>query len=118
VIALVLREGDHGGVALPLTLAASGFGFGYAYSPILSLVLRHVAPEHAPDASGLLVTVVQLGQVVGVATFGTLFLSLVDAADTPPTADAVAVTSAALAATVAVSALLGLRIAATARQRS
>jgi MFS family permease len=113
VIALILREGDHGGVALPLTLAASGFGFGYAYSPILSVVLRHVAPTHAPDASGLLVTVVQLGQVVGIATFGTLFLSLAeDGTGSPPTAHAIAVTAGVLAATVAVAAALGLRIAA------
>jgi hypothetical protein len=67
-----------------------------------------------PDASGLLVTTVQLGQVVGVATFGTLFLSLVDpAAAAGPTAHAIAVTSAALAAACAVAALLGLRMLAT-----
>lgn len=111
VTGLVLRDGDHGGLALPLALAASGVGFGYAYSPILTVVLRHVAPAHAPDASGLLVTMVQLGQVVGVATFGTLFLSLVDGADVHPTAHAIAVTSAALAATVGAASLLGLRLA-------
>ncbi|HEV7760536.1 MAG TPA: MFS transporter [Acidimicrobiales bacterium] len=119
VVGLLLRSGGHGaagGVALAVAFAVNGLGFGYAYSPILSTVLRHVAPEHAPDASGLLVTTVQLGQVVGVATFGTLFLSLVDpAAAAGPTAHAIAVTSAALAAACAVAALLGLRMLATAR---
>jgi MFS family permease len=111
---LLLRDGGHGGAALLVVFGINGLGFGYAYSPILSLVLRHVAPAHAPDASGLLVTTVQLGQVVGIATFGTLFLSLVDpAADAGPTAHAIAVTSAALAATCAAAALLGLRLAAT-----
>jgi hypothetical protein len=94
-----------------VAFAASGIGFGYAYSPILTVVLRHVAPVHAPDASGLLVTMVQLGQVVGIATFGTLFLSLVDPADPHPTAHAIAVTGAALAATVGAAAVLGLRLA-------
>lgn len=48
----------------------------------------------AADASGLLVMANRLGQVVGVATFGTLFLSLA-----PPTGHAPVVTRAALAAT-------------------
>jgi MFS family permease len=117
VIGLLLRDGDHGGLALPLVFVVYGIGFGYAYSPILSLVLRHVAPMHAPDASGLLVTVVQLGQVVGVATFGTLFLSLVDPVATAgPTAHAIAVTSAALALTCAGAALLGVRLVTATRQ--
>ncbi|GAA3107854.1 hypothetical protein GCM10017687_19960 [Streptomyces echinatus] len=32
-------------------------------------------PEDAADASGLLATVAQLGQLIGVASFGTLFLN-------------------------------------------
>lgn len=112
VVGLAVRDGGHGGVALPIALAANGvgFGFGYAYSPILTLALRHVAPAHAPDASGVLVTVVQLGQVVGIATFGTLFLSLVDTTATPATTHAIATTTATLAATVTIAALLGLRL--------
>jgi hypothetical protein len=74
-------------------------------------VLRHVAPAHAPDASGLLVTVVQLGQVVGVAAFGTLFFSLVEPAEVVATAPAVEATSLALAATLVPAALLGLHLA-------
>jgi hypothetical protein len=31
---------------------------------------------HAADASGVLTTTIQLGQAVGVATFGSLFLTL------------------------------------------
>jgi predicted MFS family arabinose efflux permease len=109
--ALALRGGGHGGAVLPVALAVNGLGFGYAYSPILGQALRHVVPAHAPDASGLLVTTVQLGQVVGIATFGTLFLSLVDATAVPPTAHAIALTGAALAVVAAVAALLGIRLA-------
>jgi MFS family permease len=109
--AMIVGGGDHGGIALVVALAVNGIGFGYSYTPILTLVLRHVAPVHAPDASGLLVTTVQLGQVVGIATFGTLFLSLVDRTASPATTHAIAVTSAAMAATTVVVALLGLRLA-------
>jgi MFS family permease len=108
---LILRDGEHGGVALAVAFVAGGLGFGYAYSPILTLALRHVAPANAPDASGVLVTVIQLGQVVGVATFGTLFLSLVEPGDPVTTAHAVEVASLALAATLLVPILLGLHLA-------
>lgn len=113
-LAPVLADGGHGGAALPALFLVSGVGFGYAYSPILSLALRHVAPAHAPDASGLLVTIVQLGQVVGVATFGTLFLSRVDPADRLPTLDAITTTTAGLAVAVALAAALGAWLAVTA----
>jgi hypothetical protein len=110
-LALVTRGGGHGGLALAVVLALVGLGFGAAYSPILTVALRTIAPVHAPDASGVLVTVTQLGQVVGVAAFGTLFLGLVDVAEAPPTAHGMAVTSVGLAATAGVAALLGLRMA-------
>jgi hypothetical protein len=63
------------------------------------VTLTHVAVADAADASGLLVMTNQLGQVVGVATFGTLFLSLA-----PPTGHALTVTSVALGATAALAA--------------
>lgn len=43
---------------------------------IMTVALRHVAPEDAADASGLLLTLMQIAQVVGIATIGTLFLAL------------------------------------------
>jgi MFS family permease len=110
-LALVTRGGGRGGVVLPVVLALYGLGFGAAYSPILTVALRTIAPVHAPDASGVLATVLQLGQVVGVAAFGTLFLGLVDGTAVPPTAHAIAVTSVALAGTAALAALFGLRMA-------
>ncbi|GAA3037823.1 MFS transporter [Streptosporangium longisporum] len=61
----------------PLLAAAFvviGVGLGGAFSPTLSVGLAHAAPEDAPDVSGLFVMMTQLGQVVGVATFGTLYL--------------------------------------------
>ena len=46
-----------------------------AASPIVTVALSKVAPQDASDASGVLTTVIQLGLVIGVATFGSVFLT-------------------------------------------
>ena len=45
------------------------------FSPLVTHSLMHVPVVAAADASGLLTTTLQLGQAVGVATFGSVFLS-------------------------------------------
>jgi hypothetical protein len=45
---------------------------------VMTTALQHVAPEDAADASGLLLTLMQLAQVIGIATVGTLFLTLAE----------------------------------------
>jgi MFS family permease len=92
-----------GGVGLEVAVGVMGLGLGASFSPLLALALTYVAVEDAADASGLLVTTYQLGQVVGVATFGTVFLSLV-----PPSGHAMAVTGGALAITALVAACCAL----------
>jgi hypothetical protein len=57
-------------------LVVDGAGMGFAVSPLLTQALVRVPLSQAADASGLLTTAVQLGQVIGVAVFGTVFLSL------------------------------------------
>jgi hypothetical protein len=47
-----------------------------AFGPLMTRVLSRVPVAIAADASGVLVTVNQLGIVVGIATFGTLYLNL------------------------------------------
>ncbi|MDP9870037.1 MULTISPECIES: MFS transporter [Streptosporangium] len=89
-LSLALGGGGHGEPLLWVALAVVGAGLGGAFSPVLALALTHVAPGDAPDASGLFVMMTQLGQVVGVATFGTLYLSLGSA---PGTGVALAVTA-------------------------
>jgi hypothetical protein len=86
-------------VGLEVAMGVAGLGLGAAFSPLLAITLTHVAVEDAADASGLLVMTNQLGQVVGIATFGTLFLSLA-----PPTGHALTVTTVALAAAAALAA--------------
>jgi predicted MFS family arabinose efflux permease len=53
----------------------AGIGSALAFSPLMARALARVAPADASDASGLLTTNVQLAQVVGVATLGSLYLT-------------------------------------------
>jgi len=69
--------GSTGGGPLTwVSLVLAGVGTGLSASPVLTQALVRVPLAQAADASGLLTTTVQLGQVVGVAVFGTVFLTL------------------------------------------
>ncbi|MHC5903826.1 MFS transporter [Streptomyces sp. S6] len=82
-VGLALRDGDHGGVGVYAGYAAVGGGLAMAYGPTLTRALAAVRPEDAADASGLLATVTQLGQLIGVAGFGTLFLNRLESLGGP-----------------------------------
>jgi MFS family permease len=67
---------DGGTGALTWTgLAVAGLGLGLSVSPLLTQSLTHVPAARAADASGLLTTTVQLGQLLGVAAIGSVYLS-------------------------------------------
>lgn len=76
LLAVDLRGGTRGGLALPVILLVLGAALGTGYSPLVTHALARVPAGSAADASGLLTTVLQLGQVAGVAVFGSVFLSL------------------------------------------
>jgi EmrB/QacA subfamily drug resistance transporter len=97
LLAPILRGGGTGGVAMEVDLLVVGLALGLAFSPIITVALTHVPLADAADASGVLVTVFQLGQVVGVATLGTAYLSLVHAPGAPASAHALSITLVALA---------------------
>ena len=92
LVGLTVADGGTGGLLLPLALFTGGFGQGMAASPILTVALSKVAPQDAPDASGVLTTVIQLGLVFGVATFGSVFLTAAVLPGVHPTASAIALT--------------------------
>jgi MFS family permease len=73
---LLLHSGGDGGVWLYVALAVAGGGMAGAFGALMGRVLSGVPVAIAADASGVIVTVNQLGIVVGIATFGSLFLSL------------------------------------------
>ncbi|HYY78603.1 MAG TPA: MFS transporter [Actinomycetes bacterium] len=75
-LAADLHAGTRGGPWLLVLLVGYGAAFGVAFSPLVSQALVHVPREEAADASGLLTTTIQLSQVIGVAVFGSLFLTL------------------------------------------
>jgi MFS family permease len=56
--------------------AVAGAGMAAAFGALMTRVLSRVPVAIAADASGVIVTVNQLGIVTGVATFGTLYLNL------------------------------------------
>lgn len=75
-LAAVLHGGGHGGIALYLVLTLIGAAMAAAFSPLMTAILMRVPVTDASDATGVIVTVNQLSLVIGVATFGTLYLNL------------------------------------------
>ena len=103
---LALAAGLHAGItALTWTgLAAVGLGLGLSVSPLLTQSLTHVPAARAADASGLLTTTVQLGQLLGVAAIGSVYLSRAASAPGPGSgaghvASAAATSAAAMSGT-------------------
>lgn len=111
VVGLAFHGGGDGGALLYAGYAGVGIGLALAFSPTLTGTLGTVRPEDAADASGLLATVVQLGQLIGVAAFGTLFLNRLEslgALRAYTSAEAFSVCAWALAGTAAAGAVSGL----------
>jgi hypothetical protein len=93
-LAALLRGGGDGGAATYLLAVLFGAGMAAAYSPLMARTLLRVPVADAADATGMIVTVVQLALVVGVATFGTLYLNLAGRLPTRHGADAFRLVSA------------------------
>jgi MFS family permease len=74
VIARTVASGGPVTVRLEVLLLVMGALMGCAYGQLFGSALSRVQVEDAADASGVVVTQIQLGQVVGIAVFGTLFL--------------------------------------------
>ncbi len=112
-LGLDLAAGTRGGPLLPIILVVLGGSLALAFSPLVTHALRHVPVPEAADASGLFTTTVQLGQAIGVAVFGSVFLAL--AAHPAPDASghALATTLYWLAALLAVATLAALPLART-----
>jgi predicted MFS family arabinose efflux permease len=87
--AVHLGGGRDPDAILLLVFAVAGVGFGLMLSPLLMHALVNVPPASAPDASGMFTTVLQLGQVVGVAVFGAVFFALTGDGGRPASAHAI-----------------------------
>jgi EmrB/QacA subfamily drug resistance transporter len=102
-ISAALFVGDHGEALMVVLLGVGGLGLGIQFSALIAHVTSAVDPEYAADISGVSTTTLQIGGAIGVAAFGTLYLSLTNHAGTGHTTHAFAVTTAALAAVALVA---------------
>jgi MFS family permease len=73
---LLLHSGGTGGFWLYVALAVVGGGMAGAFGAMMTRVLSRVPLAIAADASGVIVTVNQLGIVTGIAAFGALYLNV------------------------------------------
>ena len=106
----LLRDGAEFGPGILLLMAGLGLAGGCAYAPLFARALGRVRPADAADASGVIVTVIQLGQVIGVALLGTVFLGEVDLpAPARETGHALLVTTVVIAAAFAAAGVLAAR---------
>lgn len=105
-IAVGLALGAGGGAVLIVMLGVGGLGYGTAFSGTLSHLTSAVTDRHAADVSGLFNTTLQVGGVLGVAVFGTVYLNLASGTGQGPATHAFTVTSWALAGTTLAAALL------------
>ncbi|MEU1422884.1 MFS transporter [Kitasatospora sp. NPDC005751] len=115
LLGLLLGGGAEIGPVALLLMTGLGLVAGCTYSPLFARALGGVAPADAADASGVMVTVVQLGQVVGVAVLGSVFLGGVSLpAAARDSGHALLVTAAAIAGLVGVGAAFAARARPTA----
>lgn len=104
-IAYAARSGQIS-PGLEIAIGIFGTGMGLAFSTLFAFAVAHVPPVHAADASGVLTTVNQLGQVIGVAAYGSIYLSLATSHAQAP--HAAMITSIAMAIGAAAAALIAL----------
>lgn len=111
-VAYLILAFNGQGLVFELGLMVLGIGLGTAFSPLMTAALHRVPAEHAGDVGGLVSTVLQIGLVVGVAGFGSLYLGLLPGHSE---AEALKITVLALAAAGAVAVAYGIRLARASR---
>jgi MFS family permease len=75
-LAVAVRHGQQAPLSAYLAQAGIGAGLGMSVSPLLTQSLARVHQGRIADASGLLTTSVQLGQLTGIAALGSVYLAL------------------------------------------
>jgi EmrB/QacA subfamily drug resistance transporter len=107
LLAPIEGGGHRNTVGLIADLFVLGLCFGLSYSPVIGLTLARIPLADAADASGVLITLLQLGQVLGIAILGTVYLGLVDGHVGQHPAHAAAITFAAVAGVSLLAAVSG-----------
>ena len=118
-IAVALVAGATSGWLLIALLGLGGLTFGIQFAGTVGHLTSSVGNEHAADMSGLVNTVMRIGSVLGVAAFGTVYLSLAPNPGQQAAVHAFTVVTVLFALTTlagAVTAYLAIRERAAARQ--
>jgi predicted MFS family arabinose efflux permease len=102
-LSATLFAGRHPEALLVALLGAGGLGLGTQFSAMIAHLTGAVDTRYAPDISGVSTTTMQIAGALGVAAFGTVYLSL--AADGTATR-AFAVVTAGFAAVAVLAAVL------------
>jgi MFS family permease len=96
-ISVMLFSGHHVQALLIVLLGVGGLGLGIQFSALIRHLTMAVPAEYAADISGVSTTALQIGAAIGVAAFGTLYLSLTAQQGASPATHAFAITTAAFA---------------------
>jgi len=75
LISTFTYAGARPGIPLLAMLALGGLGLGTAFNSILAHLTTAATPRYAADLSGVFTTCTQIAGSIGVAAFGTLYLS-------------------------------------------
>ena len=109
VLGRAISDGRAIPAGLELMMLGMGLLSGCAYGQLFGSALSGVRVQDAADASGVIVTMIQLGNVVGLAVFGSLFLSSVSLPSTPTdSGHAAALTAIAVGISFGAAALVSL----------
>jgi MFS family permease len=101
VILFARRSND---AELVVLLAAGGLGLGVQFATVIGHLTNSVSTRYAPDISGASTTTLQIGGALGVAGFGTLYLTLASQPGTAQANQAFAITSLTLGVTALLAA--------------
>jgi hypothetical protein len=108
IMAWSLRTAAHPGLLYLVVNFVLSAAFGYAFGPVLSMALSRVPLKFAGGASGVLVTALQLGQLLGIAVYGSVYFALARNASAGESAEAFAHTLYWAALACAAGAVAGL----------
>jgi predicted MFS family arabinose efflux permease len=111
--ATALATALHAGTGwlLMLLLGGGGFGFGLLQTALTTQLTSAIPKERAPDLSGVLATTAPLCAVIGIATYGSVYIEIAAPGGPQAAMHAFAVVNALFAVTAALAAITGRRAA-------
>jgi MFS family permease len=108
-ISLSLFSGHSGAIFLFVLLGFGGLGLGIGITANIRQMTAVIPSRYAPDMSGLITTAAQTAGVIGIATFGTAYFSLVPQRGDDIASHAFAVLTAGFAVTALLATIAAYR---------